>query len=147
VLSINLGASVTQIKRSEKGGHVIHYVQDGQAIQWECDALAICSGLHVTPNIPHIEGLGNVPVVLHSSDFKIKNQFGVGKDVLIVGSGETGMDLAYMAVTSETKSVTLSHRDGFHCGLKVCGSFQAQKHLLTFFSEPLTQWSLDRSLP
>lgn len=124
--SINLGASVAKVERSENGGHVIHYSQGGRELQWECDALAICSGLHVTPNIPQIEGLGNIPVVLHSSEFKVKSQFGVGKDVLIVGSGETGMDLAYMAVTSETKSVTLSHRDGFHCGLKVCGSFQAQ---------------------
>jgi dimethylaniline monooxygenase (N-oxide forming) len=39
--------------------------------------------------------------------------------VLILGSGETGMDLAYLAVTSPTKSVTLSHRDGFLCAPKV----------------------------
>jgi hypothetical protein len=29
------------------------------------------------------------------------------------------MDLAYLAVTSPTKSVTLSHRDGFLCAPKV----------------------------
>ncbi|TVY55080.1 Dimethylaniline monooxygenase [N-oxide-forming] 2, partial [Lachnellula cervina] len=86
--------------------------------QWQCDAVAICSGLHVLPNIPHIDGLGNVPTVMHSSQFKHSKQFGEGKDVLILGSGETGMDLAYLAVKSDTNSVTLSHRDGFHCGLK-----------------------------
>lgn len=58
-------------------------------------------------------------MVVHSSDFKTKTQFGSGLDVLIVGSGETGMDLAYMAVTGDTKSVTLCHRDGFHVAPKV----------------------------
>jgi dimethylaniline monooxygenase (N-oxide forming) len=38
---------------------------------------------------------------------------------MILGSGETGMDLAYLAVTSPTKSVTLCHRDGFLCAPKV----------------------------
>ena len=78
----------------------------------------MCSGLHVTPNIPPIEGLGNVPIAMHSSDFKERSQFGVDKDILIVGSGETGMDIAHLAVTSDTKSVTLCHRDGFHCAPK-----------------------------
>ncbi|TVY68852.1 Dimethylaniline monooxygenase [N-oxide-forming] [Lachnellula suecica] len=115
---IHLKTSVTKVEHGEKSGNVVHYLTHGQETQYHCDAVAICSGLHVQPNIPDIDGLENVPMVIHSSDFKEKKQFGVGKDVLIVGSGETGMDLAYMAVTSDTKSVTLSHRDGFHCGLK-----------------------------
>lgn len=56
---------------------------------------------------------------MHSSQFKEMSQFGSGKNVLIVGSGETGMDLAYMAVNSDAKSVTLCHRDGFLCAPKV----------------------------
>jgi dimethylaniline monooxygenase (N-oxide forming) len=88
-------------------------------MEWECDAIAVCSGLHVTPNIPRLDGIENVPVVLHSADFKSKAQFGVGKTVLILGSGETGMDVAYMAVNSPTKRVVLSHRDGFLCAPKV----------------------------
>ena len=87
--------------------------------QYDCDALAVCSGLHVTPNIPAIEGIENVPVHFHSSGFKLKSQFGVDKTVLILGSGETGMDIAYMAVNSPTKRVLMSHRDGFLCAPKV----------------------------
>ncbi|KAL5313651.1 hypothetical protein ACEPPN_018072 [Leptodophora sp. 'Broadleaf-Isolate-01'] len=115
---IHLKTLVTNIERREKGGHTIRYVEDGRVAQWHCDAVAICSGLHVTPNMPDIEGLNSIPTVMHSSHFKEKAQFGSGKNVLIVGSGETGMDLAYMAVNSNTKSVTLCHRDGFLCAPK-----------------------------
>jgi len=71
------------------------------------------------PNIPQIPGLENVEKVMHSSQFKERRQFGVDKNILIVGSGETGMDIAYLAITSPTKSVTLCHRDGFLCAPKV----------------------------
>ena len=122
--SILVNTSVTKVKRAEDGSHVIHYLlNNGQMSEWQCDAVAICSGLHVLPNTPRIYGLRHLPTVMHSSEFKEKKQFGVAKNVLILGSGKTGMDLAYMAVTSDTKSVTLSHRDGFHCGLKACHPF------------------------
>jgi dimethylaniline monooxygenase (N-oxide forming) len=110
---------VTKVRPGIKGGHIVEYVQGGQRLEYACDAIAICSGLHVTPNIPDIQGLKNVPTVIHSSEFKERRQFGVGKNVLIVGSGETGMDIAYLAITSPTKSVTLCHRDGFLCAPKV----------------------------
>jgi dimethylaniline monooxygenase (N-oxide forming) len=110
---------VTKIERSQSGGHTIHLLSSGKKSEWNCDAVAICSGLHVTPNIPAISGLEKVPIVIHSSEFKERKQFGEGKDILILGSGETGMDIAYLAVTSDTKSVTISHRDGFLCAPKV----------------------------
>lgn len=81
--------------------------------------MAVCSGLDVTSNIPHVKGIENVPTVMHSSEFKERKQFGIGKDVIILGSGETAMDLAHLAVTSSTKSVTMCHRDGFLCAPKV----------------------------
>ncbi len=79
----------------------------------------MCSGLHITPNIPFIDGIDNTPTAFHSADFKTKSQFGAGKTVLILGSGETGMDIGYLAVNSPTKRVLLSHRDGFLCAPKV----------------------------
>lgn len=80
---------------------------------WECDAIAVCSGLHVTPSIPDVPGIENVPVVKHSAQFKSREEFGTDKTVVILGTGETGIDLAYLAVTSPTKRVILCHRDGF----------------------------------
>ncbi|POS84139.1 hypothetical protein EPUL_005555, partial [Erysiphe pulchra] len=111
---------VYRIQRDDTNGmrHIVHILHAGEVSQWACDAVAICSGLHVTPNIPEIPGISNVPLSIHSSQFKHSRQFGEGKNVLILGSGETGMDIAYLAIKSNTKSVTLCHRDGFFCAPK-----------------------------
>jgi dimethylaniline monooxygenase (N-oxide forming) len=39
---------------------------------------------------------------------------------MILGSGETGADLAYLALTSPTKQAILCHRDGWIGAPKVC---------------------------
>lgn len=65
-------------------------------------------------------------MVIHSSDFKKRQQFGIDKNILIVGSGETGMDIAHLAITSPTKSVTLCHRDGFLCAPKATHSLNSR---------------------
>lgn len=85
---------------------------------WECDAVAICSGLNNVPYIPPIKGLDGVKT-LHSSQVKERKQFGVNTSVMILGAGETAMDLAHLAVTSEAREVTLCHKDGFFCAKKV----------------------------
>ncbi|KJZ71823.1 hypothetical protein HIM_08794 [Hirsutella minnesotensis 3608] len=117
---IRLSTKVISVTCNDKGGHVVSYTRIGSPnpLQWECDAIAVCSGLHFEPNIPHIKGLEKVPLVLHSSQFKQRKQFGAGKTVMIVGSGETGADLAYLAATSPTRRVILCHRDGFHMAPK-----------------------------
>lgn len=85
----------------------------------EFDAVAVCSGLHVTPNIPELAGIENVPKTLHSSQFKARADFGKDTSVLVLGTGETGMDVGYLAVTSPTKAVTMCHRNGFLAAPKV----------------------------
>lgn len=87
--------------------------KDGVVTEWACDAIAVCSGLHATPSIPVIDGMDQVQTVIHSADFKARSQFGIGKTVAILGTGETGLDIAYLAITSPTKRVVLCHRDGF----------------------------------
>ncbi|KIW04498.1 uncharacterized protein PV09_04255 [Verruconis gallopava] len=115
---IKLCTPVMKLERVGESGHLVTYEQDNQRKGYLCDAVAICTGLHDVPNIPDIQGMDGVPNVMHSSQFKSREQFGTGKDVLILGTGETGMDIAHMAVTSDTKSVTLCHRDGFHVTMK-----------------------------
>lgn len=117
---IQLESRVIRVQRALDGiRHILHIRHKTEVFRWVCDAVAICSGLHVTPNIPDIPGLSNIPLVFHSSQFKDTRQLGQEKDVLILGSGETGMDIAYLAIKAETRSVTLSHRDGFFCAPKV----------------------------
>ncbi|KAJ3016029.1 hypothetical protein HKX48_004247 [Thoreauomyces humboldtii] len=124
---IQFGATVTAIDRKGDGRprHVIEYTtQDGQKHVLECDALAMCSGLHVTPNIIEVPGLTDVrkPIeVIHSSQYHSREQL-KGRDVLILGCGETAMDIAYEARQENAgKRVVLSHRNGFLSFPKVLG--------------------------
>ncbi|KAI5865262.1 FAD/NAD(P)-binding domain-containing protein [Durotheca rogersii] len=109
---------VEKIESRQGGGHIVAYALQGQRHIWKCDAVAICSGLHVEPNMPDIKGIERVSKVFHSSQLKRRDQFGVGKTVLVLGSGETGADISFLAITSPTKRVVLCHRDGFHLAPK-----------------------------
>jgi dimethylaniline monooxygenase (N-oxide forming) len=103
-------------------GHVVKIVssEDKEEVEeWACDAVAVCSGLHLNPYIPDIPGLDKVPTVLHSSQVKTRVQFGEGTNVVVMGAGETGMDMAHLAVTSPTSSVALCHQAGFFCAPKI----------------------------
>ncbi|KAL7622657.1 hypothetical protein AAE478_008171 [Parahypoxylon ruwenzoriense] len=108
---------LVEVRRRLDGGHIVHYrkANDNNAgvLTYECDTVAVCTGLRVTPNVPNIPGIQNVPVIKHSSEFKRREAFGREKAVVILGSEETGIDLAHPAVTLPTKCVILSHRDEF----------------------------------
>ncbi|CAJ1343284.1 unnamed protein product, partial [Effrenium voratum] len=77
------------------------------------DAVAICSGLHNVPRIPSFPGQEQFTgTILHSCDYKDPKIF-MGRQVLIIGSGETAFDLGYAAASHGAKSVTMSTRHGF----------------------------------
>ena len=122
---IHLSTAVTSISRGRINGHIVTYKNsDGVEIEWECDAIAVCSGLHEHPNIPQIPGDEHVPIVMHSEDFNGRKQFGEsngeGKTIMVLGAGETGFDICHLAMTSPTKRVLMCHRDGFWGLPKVC---------------------------
>ena len=82
------------------------------------NCISICSGLHNIPYIPYIENLttkgsDDISIVnntkfkgklMHSINYKDKSIF-KDKRVLIVGSGETGLDLVFRAVQMTSKCV------------------------------------------
>lgn len=88
------------------------------------DYIALCAGLHVTPSIPTIPGIENVltsrnnataevvPKIFHSHTYKSRSQL-TGRRVLILGTGETGMDLAYESVKAGAREVVLCSRSGY----------------------------------
>lgn len=115
---IQCDTRIKKVTRSETG-HVIHLSEKRSESRWECDAVAICTGINVHPRIPEIPGIERVPVVLHSSQLKTRKQLGNGTNVVVLGAGETGMDIAHLAVTAPAASVTVCHRDGFFCAPKV----------------------------
>ncbi|ROV97386.1 hypothetical protein VMCG_06863 [Cytospora schulzeri] len=141
--SIQFSTAAASITPSFDGQHVMKLVSlQGQHVgTYLCDAVAVCSGLNQDPFIPNIAGL-TVPLttndrkenahtnnddsgpskcvsihpsiqVIHSVNFRARSQFGFDKTVLIMGVGETAMDIAHLAITSPTKRVIICHRDGF----------------------------------
>ena len=123
---INLNTKVGNVRRGKGGrGHIVTCSSaHGSSEEWSCDAIAVCSGLHVQTVSPGIPGIEKVPTVFHSSEYKGREVFREGSNVVILGAGETAMDLAYFAVTSPTKSVTICHRNGFVLAPKVRHSRQ-----------------------
>ena len=68
------------------------------------DAVCVCSGLHEAPYVPPIPGLDGFTGaggVVHSCAYKDKSIF-KGRRVLVVGCGETGMDLGARALPPPT---------------------------------------------
>ncbi|KAL5400088.1 hypothetical protein PMIN03_013119 [Paraphaeosphaeria minitans] len=115
---IDFCCRVTNVRQNGSGRHVVSYTKNGEAQEWICDAVAICTGLHVHPSLVPLDGVENIPKSIHSADFKSSAQFENAKTVLILGSGETAADVAHLAVTSGSRRVVLCHRDGFHLAPK-----------------------------
>ena len=79
----------------EKGQHRA-VLSTGQTIL--AKRVVITTGLHVLPNMPHIPGLDLDSVEwIHSSSYKSRDQLR-DKTVLVLGAGETGMDVAYESI-------------------------------------------------
>ncbi|KAK4054707.1 hypothetical protein OIV83_000631 [Microbotryomycetes sp. JL201] len=153
---IQLDTKVTNIERARSGKHQVTYKdKQGQSHTIECDAVAICTGLHVLPAVPSIPGVpdnlqeqsppvidtdsskpqhpptADWPVdkqkrgvrVIHSSQYKNRSEF-KDRRVLILGIGETSMDLSYEAIQGGAKEVVVCHRGGFLSFPKVLNDFQ-----------------------
>jgi len=103
---IKLRCRVTSISPLAKSDnqpwkHQVKYVDggsDGNELTFDCSHVAICTGLHVEPNIPNIPGIENLRGdAYHSSEYKKRKQL-AGKNVLILGCGETAMGTPHLTV-------------------------------------------------
>ncbi|CED83928.1 dimethylaniline monooxygenase [Phaffia rhodozyma] len=126
---IRTGHRVVDVRRLDEGGHEVKIKrkmsEDTQTIRVKY--LCICTGLHVLPQIPTIRGIQHISAhsdkqVLHSSSYKGRAQL-AGKKVCILGTGETGMDLAYESIKSGAKEVWMCTRGGFLSFPKVLNNF------------------------
>ncbi|KAL6708962.1 hypothetical protein ACN47E_002089 [Coniothyrium glycines] len=115
---IKLGCRVSKIEpiaksTDQRWKHRVNYMEHGNERTFDCSHVAMCTGLHVEPNVPSIPGIENVKgEIFHSSQYKKRAQL-TGRDVLIMGCGETAMDVAYEAIKADAKSVTMCFRTGF----------------------------------
>ncbi|CAL1703562.1 unnamed protein product [Somion occarium] len=143
---IQLNTKVVNIKRAPEGGHLVSYVRRrvDEPGEWETSPavihatyVAVCTGLHVIPAIADIPGIEHVlkntspegekagikPAVFHSADYNSRSQIN-GRRLMILGTGETGMDLAYEAAKAQAKEVILCSRAGFLSFPKALNDFE-----------------------
>lgn len=66
---------------------------------------------------------GTSPQWIHSSSYKSRSQLS-GKKVLVLGCGETGMDVAYESVLAPAEKVWMGIRAGFLSFPKVLNNFR-----------------------
>lgn len=101
---IRFGAEVVAAEREAEGWRLS--LADGQQIR--CRRLALAVGGNRFPNIPEwAQGLTGVSI-LHSKDYRNAEPYS-GKNVLVVGGGESGADIA-LEISRVARSCTVSLR-------------------------------------
>ena len=69
-------------------------LDSGELEEYRSRFLVMATGISTDPSIPEIKGLGSFTgEVLHSTEYKNGERF-AGKKVLVVGSGNSGMEIA-----------------------------------------------------
>ncbi|XP_032518605.1 senecionine N-oxygenase-like isoform X2 [Danaus plexippus] len=84
------------------------HLATGLSTTREYDYVFVCNGHYNTPFIPNIPGLKNFEgEVMHSHDYRVPDVF-KDKNVLVIGAGPSGLDIA-LEITSVCSKVILSH--------------------------------------
>jgi dimethylaniline monooxygenase (N-oxide forming) len=109
---ISFKTTVQRVSKMSDGTYTVQVVDAAGTHDEVFGAIAVCSGLHNHPFVPEVEGIKSFTgTTLHSSEYKDKSIF-KDKSVIVVGCGETAMDIAYRAV-QVAKSTAMSIRNGF----------------------------------
>jgi len=120
---IRFNTTLVKLVKQKNGAHLAYFTVNtvsssadnntSREYQDTFDYICVCSGLH---NVPFVPSTSTDRLfkgrVMHSSAYKKKDVF-QNKRVVIVGAGETGLDIAYRAIQATDQSVTLVARSGF----------------------------------
>jgi putative flavoprotein involved in K+ transport len=102
----------TEITRIDRDGN--EWVLRSPQGDLRATYVVIATGYNHTPDLPDWPGVDNFSGELtHASDYRNATPY-VGKDVLVVGSGNTGAELAVDLVESGARSVKISVRTSPH---------------------------------
>ncbi|MCC0175863.1 NAD(P)-binding domain-containing protein [Waterburya agarophytonicola K14] len=117
---IQFGISVDNLERLEQAWRVTLSNQEVRTYRW----VLIASGQHNDPHIPQFEGEFTGEII-HSSKYKQPEQL-LGKKVLVVGAGQSAMDILEDSATTAQKTIH-SSRSSFYIGNKFIFGFPAEK--------------------
>jgi dimethylaniline monooxygenase (N-oxide forming) len=103
---------VVSVKKIDDVWQVVAaHVETGETVTKLYRAVVVANGHHWDPNLPDDNGVFEGETI-HANEYRIPDPY-IGKDVLVVGVGNTGVDIA-SEVSWHAKSVTLSTRSGAH---------------------------------
>jgi cation diffusion facilitator CzcD-associated flavoprotein CzcO len=105
---VALGRNVTKVERLSSGGWAVHIDGEGRTY----DFVLVASGYHSTPKLPAGAANDFGGEVLHSHDVRDAAPFS-GRNVLVVGFGNSAVDIASLASTTAARTY-LSIRRGAH---------------------------------
>ena len=113
--AIRFQTSVDRIERRADGVFEVTVTSDGATETVEYDAVIVANGHHWRPRMPEPAFPGTDSFEgeqIHSHDYKDESQL-VGKDIVVLGMGNSAMDIAVDA-SYHAKSTYLAARRGVH---------------------------------
>lgn len=120
-LRVELDVEVVRIERAGHGWELS--IQDGPALQ--ASRVVVATGNYRTPVIPPWPGRELFTgQLVHSSDYRRPDAF-VGRDVLVVGTGNSAADIATRLATGGARHVWLGMRTPPHLVLRTLGPIPA----------------------
>ena len=117
---IQFGVSVEKVEREDRFWRVTLSNKEVRSYRWAL----IASGYHNNPYIPKFEGKFSGEII-HSSKYKKPQQL-LNKKVLVVGAGQSAMDILEDSATTAQKTIH-STRSSFYIGNKIILGFPAEK--------------------
>lgn len=126
-LEVVTGVEVTRLERADEGdgsGAWVLHATGGRRLTGS--AVIVATGYNHTPRVPGWSGLdGFTGEFLHASDYRSGTAF-AGRDVLVVGVGNTGAELAVDLVEGGAARVRLAVRTAPHIVRRSTAGWPAQ---------------------
>lgn len=109
-LRVRLSTAVTSVQRDERGGWRV----ETSAASIRADAVIVATGENGVPVMPEWPGMSDFTgALLHSSAYRTAGVY-AGDDVLVVGAGNSGAEIAVDLVEHGARTVWLSVRTAPH---------------------------------
>ncbi|MCX5333339.1 MULTISPECIES: NAD(P)/FAD-dependent oxidoreductase [unclassified Streptomyces] len=123
-LEIVTGVEVSRVERSPDGTGWLLHATGGRELTGA--AVVVATGYNHTPLVPDWQGLPTYPgEVVHAADYRNPTPY-AGRDVLVVGVGNTGAEIAVDLVEGGAERVRLSVRTAPHIVRRSTAGWAAQ---------------------
>ncbi|MEU5315391.1 NAD(P)/FAD-dependent oxidoreductase [Streptomyces sp. NPDC021056] len=123
-LEIVTGVEVSRVERSPDGAGWLLHATGGRELTGA--AVVVATGYNHTPLVPDWPGLATYPgELVHAADYRNPQPY-AGRDVLVVGIGNTGAEIAVDLVEGGAERVRLSVRTAPHIVRRSTAGWAAQ---------------------